>query len=218
VLKRRETGRFLAAGLLTVLFALGVLPDLLLGLDRYSPFAYLVAFRPYTTAGTDVLALFAVGAAILRRPTWPFAAGLVAIGVIGTSMVIPRMVPAPAPTSGRALTVLSFNVFDGNADVDALAVLIREGKPDLVSMPEAGEPYRAQLASRLHTLGYRLISSTSPDHPDGVGVTMAIAPGLGDVNARVGAPTSYFPYLDATGGGLGRLHFNRVPRSASDPE
>jgi hypothetical protein len=94
--------------------------------------------------------------------------------------------------------VLSFNVFEGRADVDALAALIGQGqdKPDLVSLPEAGEAFRLQLAPMLGPLGYRLTSSTQADEPDGAGVTMGISPALGDVHTRSGTPTSTFPYLE----------------------
>ncbi|NMI01282.1 endonuclease/exonuclease/phosphatase family protein [Pseudonocardia acidicola] len=203
---RGGRGRFLAAGLLTAVAAAGVLPDLLFRMDRYSPFAQLIAFRPLLLAADMMLAAIAVLITCVRRRAWPFAAGLVAIALVGGAMVLPRAVADPLPTSGRPLTVLSFNVFEGNADVDAVAELIRSERPDLVSLPESGAAYRDRLAPLVEPLGYRLTTSIRSGRADVAGVTAVVADGLGDVTVRIGAEMP-FPYVEVTGGGLGALRF-----------
>lgn len=203
--RRGGRARFTAAGLLTAAAAVGVLPDLLFGLDRYSPFAQLIAFRPLLLGGAAVLTVAAVLVTAWRRRALPFAVGLLVVTLVGSWMVAPRAVADPPPTPGRALTVLSFNTYQGEADVDTLAALIRSQRPDLVSLPEAGVDYRARLAPLVRPLGYRLYTSTPPARPDVAGTTALVADGLGEVETQVGDTT--FPYLEVTGGGLGGLHF-----------
>ena len=70
-----------------------------------------------------------------RRGAWPFAAGLAAVLLVGVALVAPRVLPDPVPTGGRTLTVLAFNAFEGMADVDALAELIRVERPDVIALP-----------------------------------------------------------------------------------
>lgn len=202
---RRATGRLLAAGLLTAVAAVGVLPDLLFRTDRYSPFVQLVAFRPYLLGGEMLFTAVAVLVTLRRVLAWPFAAGLALVALVGAGLVVPRTITDPLLPGGRSLSVLSFNTYRGEADVGALAELIHSQRPDLVSLPEAGAPYRDRLAPLVKPLGYRLYTSTPPGSPDVSGVTALVAAGLGDVDVRVG--DTRFRYLEVTGGGLGALHF-----------
>lgn len=193
------------ASLFTLVVAVFTLPDLLFGLDGRSPFVQLVSFRPWVLVA--VVALLAVLMVILRfeRRVWPFVAGVLAVLVIGGAMVLPRVIADPVPTGGRLLTVLSFNTYEGAADVDELAALIRDRRPDIISVVESSDPFRSRLAPLVEPLGYRLHTSTPPGRPDVAGVTAVIADGLGDVDVRIGDETSAFPYLEVTGGGLGGL-------------
>ena len=134
---RRSPARFVLAALFTAAAAIGVLPDLLFGLDRRSPFVQLVSFRwQLIVAGLAVLVVLGVVTLKVRR-AWPFAAGLAAVLLIGAGMVAPRVLPDPVPTAGTPFKVLSFNVYEGRASTRALADLIRTEQPDVVALPEA---------------------------------------------------------------------------------
>ena len=187
--------------------AVGTLPDLL-GLDRRSPFAQLVSFRPALLGALLVVAVVAAVAAVLRRRGWVLAVGLLAVTAVGAAMVLPRAIPSmdlpePDAPAGRTLTVLAFNTFEGGADVDAVAGLIRSGRPDLVALIEAGERYRDRLAPLI--AGYRFESSQD-DGPDVQGVTAIVRADLGDVTVRVDRGTP-FPSVEVGGGGLGAVRF-----------
>ena len=205
--RRRPARRLVVAAVLTLVLAIGVLPDLFGGLDGHSPFAQLQAFRQWTLLGVAVLGLLLAAATLRWRRIWPFAAGVLAVAVVGAVLVVPRAVPDPAPTGGRTLTVLSFNTYEGHADVQALAAVIRTEKPDLVALPEAGDRFRSKLAPLIEPLGYRVRASTGPRQRDVNGVTVAVAGRLGDVQMSVGDDTTSFPYLVVTGGALGSLRF-----------
>jgi endonuclease/exonuclease/phosphatase (EEP) superfamily protein YafD len=202
---RRSIARFVGAGLFTLAAAMGVLPDLLFGLDRRSPFVQLVSFRWQLLLAGAVL-LIVLGLVTLRvRRAWPFTAGLLAVLLIGAGMVAPRAIADPAPTGGTPFTVLSFNTYEGSADVNALADLIRSARPDVVALPEAGQRFASKLAPLIEPMGYRLRSSVGEDTPDVQGVTAAVAARLGDVNFKIGHNTSSFPDVQMSGGALGAM-------------
>ncbi len=210
------------AGLFTAAAAIGVLPDLLFGLDRRSPFVQLVSFRwQLLVAGAALLIVLGVLTLRVRR-AWPFAAGLAAVLLIGAVMVVPRAIPDPEPTGGTPFTVLSFNVYEGRANTTALADLIRTERPDVVALPEAGQRFADKLAPLIGPMGYRLRSSVDEDEDDVNGVTAAVAARLGDVSFKVGHNTSTFPDVQITGGTLGALRvvaFHSVaPVPGSVPE
>ncbi len=200
---------WLVALLFTTACAALTLPDLL-GIDFKSPFAQLVAFRQWELlAGAGVLAVLLLVIRFVRplRPVAvPSAAGALVVLVIGTAMVVPRVVADPVPTTGTPLTVLSFNVYEGRADPRALAALISQQRPDLVSLPEAGPRYAAKLRPLVEPLGYRLEASAKRG-ADVNAVVALVSDRLGDVSFRVGDDTADFPYLEVTGGGLGPLRF-----------
>lgn len=209
----RRVGRFVAAALLTVVVALGTIPDLLFGLDRVSPFAQIVSFRPLILVAVGLATLLALVATVFQRRVWPFAVGLLAVAVAAGVLVVPRTIPAAEPTAGRPLTVLSFNVFEGHADPAALAAAIRTVKPDVVALPEAGFRYSNRIGPLVAPLGYRVQASTPRGRPDVQGVTVLVAPGLGDVSITIGTSTPD-PYLQVTGGALGNLRFVAYHASA----
>ncbi|MGH3565205.1 MAG: endonuclease/exonuclease/phosphatase family protein [Pseudonocardia sp.] len=203
----RVIRRWFAAALFTLLVAMVTIPDMLFGLDRHSPFTQLVAFRPLILAGTiAVLAVLGL-LLIVERRVLPFAAGVLAVVITGSCVVLPRMiVDNPAPGPGRSLTVLAFNVFDGDTDVEQLARLIELEHPTLVSLPEAGDAYRSRLAPLVEPLGYTLHTSTGPGTADVAGVTALVRDDLDDVAVTIDESTP-FASLVITGGGLGELRF-----------
>jgi endonuclease/exonuclease/phosphatase (EEP) superfamily protein YafD len=219
---RRSPARFVLAALFTAAAAIAVLPDLLFGLDRRSPFVQLVSFRwQLLVAGAALLVVIVVVTLPVRR-VWPFATGLAAVLLIGAAMVAPRAIADPEPTAGTPFTVLSFNVYEGRADVRALADAIRTERPDVVALPEAGQRFADKLAPLIEPMGYRLRSSVDEDEDDVNGVTAAVAARLGDVSFKVGHNTSTFPDVEITGGTLGALRvvaFHSVaPVPGSVPE
>jgi endonuclease/exonuclease/phosphatase (EEP) superfamily protein YafD len=202
---RRSIGRWVWAGLFTLAAAMGVLPDLLFGLDQRSPFVQLVSFRWQLLVAGAVVVLVLALFTLRRRRAWPFTVGLLAVLLVGAGMVAPRAIADPIPSGGTPFTVLSFNTYEGRADVNALADLIRTANPDIVALPEAGPRFASKLAPLVEPLGYRLRSSTSGRTPDVQGVTAAVAARLGDVNFTIGHNTSSFPDVQISGGTLGAL-------------
>jgi endonuclease/exonuclease/phosphatase (EEP) superfamily protein YafD len=187
--------------------AVGLLPDLL-GLDGRSPFAQLVAFRPALLGGLLVLAVGATVAAGARKRGWTLAVGLLAVAAVGTVQVAPRAlagvtVPEPDAPTRPALTVLTFNTYEGQADVDAVAALIRDTKPDLIALPESAGRFVGKLAPLAP--GYRFSPSQARGR-DVQGVTAAVRADLGDVTVQVDRSTG-FPSVTVSGGGLGTLRF-----------
>ncbi len=207
--RRRRGGplRWLAALLLMAVAAIAVIPDVLFGMDRYPPFVQLVAFRPMALAALVlVLVLFAL-VTVFRRRVWPVTAGLAIVAVVGASLVLPRAVPDPPTATGAPLTVLSLNVYEGEADVDTLAALIRTEQPDVVAIPESGGRFRGELDPLIAPLGYRSVASTPQKQADVAGVTLAWSERMGGLSTRIGESDRPFPYVEATGGALGTLRF-----------
>jgi endonuclease/exonuclease/phosphatase (EEP) superfamily protein YafD len=220
-------GRHLwSAMVLSVCAAVALFPDIVFEIDRFTPFAQLVSLRPFTTAGLGLAAIAVAAAALRYRMFRPLAAGLVVVALAGAATVLPRAVPAPAPASGsgsRALTVMAFNAFNGGADVNAVAALVRVERPDIVSLVEAGGRYRARLAPLVEPLGYRLYPSSSRRGGEEVsGVTAVVAAGLGNVRAEVVGRGMPFPSVQLTGGNLGDLRFlafhSVAPRRGDVPQ
>jgi endonuclease/exonuclease/phosphatase (EEP) superfamily protein YafD len=196
--------RLVLALLVVAAAAVGVLPDLL-GLDHRSPFAQLVSFRPAMLAGLIVLAVAASVAAVVRRQGWTLAGGLLAIVAVGGAMVLPRaLATAAEPQSdARTLTVLAFNTYEGDGDVDALAALIRSTRPDLIAIPEAAARYRDRLAPLVPE--YRFAPSNERGR-DVQAVTAATRNDLGEVAVQVDRSTP-FPSVEVSGAGLGDVRF-----------
>ena len=195
--------RWLAALLFTALAAITVIPDVLFGMDRYPPFVQVIAFRPMALAALVVVVLLAGVGTLFRRRLWPVTAGMAIVAVVGASLVLPRAIPDPPTATGAPLTVLSLNVYEGEADVDTLAALIRTEQPDVVALPESGAHFRSELDPLIAPLGYHSVASVSEQHPDVAGVTLAWSDRLGDLHTRIGESARPFPYVEATGGALG---------------
>lgn len=204
---RRRGGplRWLAALLLMAVAAIVVIPDAVFGMDRYPPFAQLIAFRPMALAALVVVVLLFGLVTLFRRRLWPVTAGLAVVAVVGASFVLPRAVTEPPTATGAPLTVLALNVYEGEADVDTLAALIRTEQPDVVAIPEAGGRFRSELQPLIGPLGYRSVASVGEQRSDVAGVTLAWSDRLGDLRTRIGEGERPFPYVEASGGALGDL-------------
>ncbi|MEQ3551016.1 endonuclease/exonuclease/phosphatase family protein [Pseudonocardia nematodicida] len=205
--RRRRFGvvRWTFAVVLGAGASVATFPDRL-GIDTRSPFAQLIAFRPVVVAGVGVLALVGLLITAMNRRFWPVPAVLALVGVVGASLVLPRTVAEAAPAGGSTLKVLAANVYEGRADADSLAALIIAEDPDIVSIPESGGRFARELAPYLEPHGYRVEASNSTRARDVTGNTIIVAERLGDVRFRVGDEVR-FPYIEATGGGLGDLRF-----------
>jgi endonuclease/exonuclease/phosphatase (EEP) superfamily protein YafD len=197
--------RYVTATLFTLVVAVFAVPDLLFGLDQRSPFAQLVSMRPWILLAVAILGVLLLVMFFFERRVLPFVAGMLVVFVAGGSIVLPRIVPDPVPAGGTPLTVLTFNTFEGDADVEQVAALIEERRPDVVALIEAGVPFSGDLAPLVEPLGYRLHESVGPRSEDVGGVTAVVSDRLGEVDARVGDETTTFPYVELTGAGLGDL-------------
>ena len=192
----RARPRYVLAALWTSALVVGVLPDLFGGLDSYPPFTQVVAFRPWLAAGAAVLALLLGVVTAFRRRMWPVLVGTLVVALTAGFAVLPRTIAAPVPVEGRPLTVMAANVLRARADPQALADAIRETRPDVVSMPEAGDRYGPRIEPLVTPLGYRVLDT-------GGGVGVIVSERLGDVSVRMGTEFGLEPYAEITGGGLG---------------
>jgi endonuclease/exonuclease/phosphatase (EEP) superfamily protein YafD len=220
--RRRRILRYVAAVVFTALVAVFTVPDLLFGLDERSPFAQLVSFRPWVLAGVVALLVLLLVVMVFERRVLPFVAGVLVVLLVGCGVMLPRVVPDPVPTTGTPFTVLAFNTLEGGSDVQQLAALIDQQRPDVVALSEAGVPYSDKLAPLVAPLGYHLHTSIGPRRRDVGGVTAVVSDRLGDVHVRIGNETSSFPYVELSGAGLGGMRvvaFHSVaPVPGSVPE
>ena len=216
-----DLSRVLAATATGVGAAALVLPEAVgLGRTPYRPM--VVPFRPVLST-----VLIALGAGLLAtRPTWPAGVAVAAVGAVGAGGLVAsagnhragnhrggnhRGGESQGPADAcRPLRVLSANVLQGRADPDALAVSIRDHRPDVVVLPEAGDRFRRRLARRIPP-GYRSWSSgpgraadrRSAQHPDGTYMTVFVAEHLGDVAVRDVEHETVHGWLEVRGGGFG---------------
>jgi endonuclease/exonuclease/phosphatase (EEP) superfamily protein YafD len=204
----RGIARYLTAVVFTLVVAVPTVPDLLFGLDRRSPFVQLVSMRPWILCGVAALLVLLLVVMVFERRVLPFVAGVLAVLLVGGGMVLPRVLPDPAPQGGVPFRVMAFNTYEGEADAGGLAALIEAQRPDAVAISESGLDFADRLAPLVEPLGYRLHVSTDDDDDDDVEeVTAVVSDRLGDVDVRVGDETSTFPYVEVTGGELGDLRF-----------
>jgi endonuclease/exonuclease/phosphatase (EEP) superfamily protein YafD len=196
-----EIGSVVGIGLLT-------LPDLL-RIDRITPFAQVVSFRPYVLVGVAALVLVVAGLSWRFRRLIRVAVVLLVVLVVGVAMTVPRVQAGPLPSGGRPLSVLAFNTLDGSADVGELAEVIRTERPDLAALIEVGQAYRDRLAPLVEPLGYRMVTATGTDS-DGVtdvfGVTALVAEHFDGATSNVDTSTP-FPVVEIEGGELGATRF-----------
>jgi endonuclease/exonuclease/phosphatase (EEP) superfamily protein YafD len=201
-------------GLLLVAGAAPFLAPELFGLAESIPFTQVVAFRPAAAVGLLVLAGLTV---LVRRRWWPAALVVGAVAGVALGVVLPRAVAGPAPPAGPELTVLSFNVFKGRADVTALAAEIHRSRPDLVVLPEAGQRFRGRLLPLLTGLGYRSSVTTAADEADDGGIVVLTAARLRDVKATPLGLDTADRWMRVTGGGLGDVEVVAVHPASPVP-
>jgi endonuclease/exonuclease/phosphatase (EEP) superfamily protein YafD len=206
----RLVRRPLAGLSLGVISVLLVAPELF-GLAGVLPLAEVVAFRPVTCVGLLVLAGLAV---VVRRRWWPAALVVAVVAGVALGTVLPRAIAGPTPPAGGTLTLLSFNVYDGGADVTALAGAIRSDQPDLVVLTEAGERFRLRLVPFLTGLPYRSWSTVSTGQPDVNGIVVLASARLGQVTATPLDLGTEFPWMHLTGGQLGHINVVAVHTAA----
>jgi endonuclease/exonuclease/phosphatase (EEP) superfamily protein YafD len=190
---------------LSVLFLLIVAVPLypeLYGLDEVTPFAQLVAFRPQ-----GLVVVLVLGLLMLVRRGWRIAAVLVlALAVTGAALTAPRQFsdPGPPPAGSRVLTIMVANVLGGGADAGAVAEVIQERKPDLVSLPEAQADVREEIRAHLQGLaynGYTLQPSAAVESATSVLVSSS----LGAVRFGKDQAATNFGHIVVTGGNLGEV-------------
>jgi endonuclease/exonuclease/phosphatase (EEP) superfamily protein YafD len=209
-------GRLLVAGLVGVCAVLVLAPDVF-RLDRHAPFPGLLAFRPVTAV---CLLLVAAGIVVARRSWWPSAAALAAIALpVAVFVLLSRAIPMSTATpkaaaDPRTLSVLSFNVYNGRADIASLAHIIAAERPDLVVLPEAGERYRNLLHSVIGGLEYNSWTTGRPDEPDVEGIVVLATPSMGALHVRVLNRETKFSWIELTGGVLGAVRVVAVHTAA----
>jgi endonuclease/exonuclease/phosphatase (EEP) superfamily protein YafD len=185
-----------------------LLPEAL-GLDRTPPWPMVTAFRPRLAGGSAAVAL-AAGA---RRGPWRAPAlgvTTVAAAALGLSASRHRRRPEPAGVGTEPLTVLGANVWLGRADPVALAATIAAERPDVVVLPEAGDPFRKRLLDGLD--GYRGWSAApgrasveAAGAEDGPCLTVLTAARLGEVDVAVASSETRSGWVVVSGGGLGAV-------------
>jgi endonuclease/exonuclease/phosphatase (EEP) superfamily protein YafD len=169
--------RVVLSVLFVLIVALPLYPELY-GLDELTPFTQLVAFRPQLLVLTALL-----GVAMLFRWNWRIAAGLVILlAVTGAALTVPRDLsdPQPPPAGSRAMTIMVANVLGGGADPRQVAQLIREYRPDLVSLPEAQVDVRREIEAQLQGLEYRGYTQQANSAVESA-TSVLVSSSLGDV-------------------------------------
>jgi endonuclease/exonuclease/phosphatase (EEP) superfamily protein YafD len=199
-----EKAWFVRRVVLSVLFLLVVAVPLfpeLFGLDELTPFAQLAAFRPQSVIVVLVLAVV-----MLVRRGWRIAAAMIAVlGLIGAARTAPRQLSDPhsAPNGARVFTIMVANVLGGGARAADVAALIRERRPDLVSLPEAQADVREEIRAQLQDQQYKGFTA-QPSRAAPSATSVLVSAALGDVRFTTESGTS-FGNVVVTGGNLGAV-------------
>lgn len=192
--------RVVLSVLFLVIVAVPVYPELF-GLDELTPLTQLAAFRPQILVVVLVLALL-----MLVRRGWRIAAALIGVlGLVGVALTVPRQLSGarPAPEGARELTVMVANVLGGGASAADVAELIRERKPDLVSLPEAQVDVREEIRAQLQDQQYKGFT-TQPSRAVPSATSVLVSAALGDVTIAA-EPGTTFGTVVVTGGNLGAI-------------
>jgi endonuclease/exonuclease/phosphatase (EEP) superfamily protein YafD len=193
--------RVVLSVLFLLIVAIPLYPELF-GLDEVTPFAQLVAFRPQ-----GLVVVLVLGILMLVRRGWRIAAVLVMVlALTGAALIAPRQFsdPKSPPDGARVLTIMVANVLGGGADAGAVAKVIRERKPDLVSLPEAQVDVREEIRAHLRGLaynGYTLQPSAAVESATSVLVSST----LGAVRFAEDPSATTFGHIIVTGGNLGEV-------------
>ncbi|TCC17434.1 endonuclease/exonuclease/phosphatase family protein [Kribbella speibonae] len=199
-----EKAWFVRRVVLSVLFLVVVAVPLypeLFGLDEVTPFAQLAAFRPQELAVVLALALL-----MLVRRGWRIAAALIAVlALVGAALIAPRQFSdaRPAPAGARVLTIMVANVLGGGARAADVAQVIRDRKPDLVSLPEAQVDVREEIRAQLQDQQYKGFTA-QPSRAVESATSVLVSASLGNVAFASEAGTS-FGNIVVTGGNLGAI-------------
>ncbi|MGW7683794.1 endonuclease/exonuclease/phosphatase family protein [Kribbella sp. NPDC054772] len=192
--------RVVLSVLFLVIVAVPLYPELF-GLDEVTPFTQLAAFRPQGLVVVLVLALL-----MLIRRGWRIAATMVAVlALVGTALTMPRQFShaRPAPAGSRVLTIMVANVLGGGARAADVAQVIRDRRPDLVSLPEAQVDVREEIRAQLQDQQYKGFTVQSSEAaPSATSVLVSAA--LGDVSFA-SEPGTTFGNIVVTGGNLGAI-------------
>jgi endonuclease/exonuclease/phosphatase (EEP) superfamily protein YafD len=192
--------RVVLSVLFLVIVAVPLYPELF-GLDEVTPFTQLAAFRPQGLVVVLVLALL-----MLVRRGWRIAAVLVAsLALIGGALIAPRQFSdaRPAPAGGRVLTIMVANVLGGGARAADVAQLIRDRKPDLVSLPEAQVDVREEIRAQLQDQQYKGFTA-QPSKAVESATSVLVSSSLGNVSFA-SEPGTTFGNIVVTGGNLGAV-------------
>ncbi|TCO45666.1 endonuclease/exonuclease/phosphatase (EEP) superfamily protein YafD [Kribbella antiqua] len=190
---------------LSVLFLLVVAVPLypeLVGLDEVTPFAQLVAFRPQ-----GLVVVLALALVMLVRRGWRIAAALVGLlALTGAALTAPRELSDadPPPAGSRVLTIMVANVLGGGADAGEVAKMIREQKPDLVSLPEAQADVREDIRAHLQGLDYHGYTQQPSAAPESA-TSVLVSSSLGAVRFATDDEATTFGHIVITGGNLGEV-------------
>jgi endonuclease/exonuclease/phosphatase (EEP) superfamily protein YafD len=135
-----------------------------LGLERGGLLTSLMWFTPFAA----ISAVFVGGVAVALR-NWAAAVVATVAAACLAAAVLPRAIGTETlPTAGHeTLTVLSANVYLGDADADALVALVDRYRPDLLSVQELTPSFARRL--RLAGIGRRLPESVLMAQPKGRG-------------------------------------------------
>ncbi|MET9270559.1 endonuclease/exonuclease/phosphatase family protein [Kribbella sp. NPDC003557] len=192
--------RVVLSVLFLVVVAVPLYPELF-GLDEVTPFAQLAAFRPQGLVVVLVLSLL-----MLVRRGWRIAAALVAVlALVGAGLTAPRRLSdaRPAPAGARVLTMMVANVLGGGARAADVAQLIRDHKPDLVSLPEAQVDVREEIRAQLQDQQYKGFTA-QPSTAVESATSVLVASSLGAVTFGSEDGTA-FGNIVVTGGTLGPI-------------
>jgi endonuclease/exonuclease/phosphatase (EEP) superfamily protein YafD len=192
--------RVVLSVLFLVIVAVPLYPELF-GLDEVTPFAQLVAFRPQ-----ELLVVLALALLMLVRRGWRMAAVLAAaLALVGGALTAPRQFSAarPAPAGSRVLTIMVANVLGGGARAADVAQVIRDRKPDLVSLPEAQVDVREEIRAQLQDLQYKGYTAQPSKAVEGA-TSVLVASSLGNVSFA-SEPGTTFGNIVVTGGNLGQI-------------
>ncbi len=199
-----EKAWFVRRVVLSVLFLLVVAVPLypeLFGLDEVTPFAQLAAFRPQ-----GLVVVLALSLVMLVRRGWRIAAALIAVlALFGGALIAPRQFSdaRPAPAGARVLTIMVANVLGGGARAADVAQVIRDRKPDLVSLPEAQVDVREEIRAQLQDQQYKGFTAQPSRAPESA-TSVLVSSSLGDVAFASEAGTT-FGNIVMTGGNLGAV-------------
>jgi endonuclease/exonuclease/phosphatase (EEP) superfamily protein YafD len=192
--------RVVLSVLFLVIVAVPLYPELF-GLDEVTPFAQLVAFRPQ-----ELVLVLALALLMLVRRGWRIAAVLAgALALVGGGLTAPRRFSdaRPAPAGSRVLTIMVANVLGGGARAADVAQVIRDRKPDLVSLPEAQVDVREEIHAQLQDLQYKGFT-VQPSKAVESATSVLVASSLGNVSFG-SEPGTTFGNIFVTGGNLGQI-------------